>query len=234
MDVVGASIPRRLFSVGARFARLRLIRFYHAPWSRSSGILWLLEEIGEPYKIVLVDVRAKQGVPEAYRKIQPSKKVPAIEDGNTVVTERAAIILYLADRFAHAGLVPPADKPAERAAYYRMIVYCDAVLDPAVTAHSLGLSYDGRKYPFGTYEEALAFIEAHLVRNPYAAGGRFSAADIQLASAINHMMNFLNALPRKRIFLDYIARVERRRAYCRMQEKDLAMAAKLPYFVGAA
>ena len=83
-----------------------MIRFYHAPWSRASGILWLLEELGQPYEIELVDIRAPGGVPESYRAIQPNKKVPAIVHEGTVVTERAAICLYLTERFPEAGLAP--------------------------------------------------------------------------------------------------------------------------------
>ena len=56
-----------------------MLKFYHAPWSRSSGVFWLLEELGQPYEIELVDIRAPGGVPESYREIQPNKKVPAID-----------------------------------------------------------------------------------------------------------------------------------------------------------
>ena len=66
-----------------------MLTFYHAPWSRSSGILWLLEELGQPYELEIVDIRAEGGVPESYRTIQPNKKVPAISHDGTIVTERA-------------------------------------------------------------------------------------------------------------------------------------------------
>lgn len=45
-----------------------MLKLYHAPWSRSSGVLWLLEELGQPYEIEIVDIRAEGGVPESYRK----------------------------------------------------------------------------------------------------------------------------------------------------------------------
>jgi hypothetical protein len=70
-----------------------MLKFYHAPWSRSISVFWLLEELGQPYEIELVDIRAPGGVPESYREIQPNKKVPAVVHDGTVVTERAAICL---------------------------------------------------------------------------------------------------------------------------------------------
>ena len=78
-----------------------MLKFYHAPWSRSSSVLWLLE-VG--YEMVENDIRQEGGVPEDYRRIQPSKKVPAIEHDGIVITERAAITIYLADAFPQAGL----------------------------------------------------------------------------------------------------------------------------------
>src|SRR4051812_2848558 len=114
-----------------------MLKFYHAPWSRSSGIHWLLEEIGQPYEIAPVDIRAPGGAPESYRDIQPNKKVPAIDHDGTIVTERAAICLYLAETFPEAGLAPAAGD-ASRAAYLTWLVYADSVLDPALAAKAHG------------------------------------------------------------------------------------------------
>jgi len=111
-----------------------MLKFYHAPWSRSSNVLWLMEELGVPYEIEQVDIRA--GVPESYRAIQPNKKVPAISHDGVIITERAAISIYLADAFPQAGLAPKiGDK--DRAAYLTWLVYADSVFDPAVALHTL-------------------------------------------------------------------------------------------------
>ena len=112
-----------------------MLTFYCMPWSRSSGVFWLLEEIGSPYEIELIDIRAPAGVPESYRSIQPNKKVPAIDHDGTIVTERAAITIYLADAFPEAGLAPPIGD-SRRAAYLTRLVYCDSVLDPVIAARA--------------------------------------------------------------------------------------------------
>lgn len=208
-----------------------MITFYHAPWSRSSSILWLLEELGAPYRIEQVDIRAKEGVPETYRAVQPNKKVPAIRIDDLIVTERAAITIYLADRFPEAGLAP-ALSDADRAAYLTMLVYCDSVLDPAICARYLDLQYTSNQFPFGLFEDMLANIEKRLTAHPFAAGERFTAADTQLASSIGYTMNFLQALPERKVFKEYLARIENRGAYRRAQEMDMAMAAEVPFFAG--
>lgn len=85
------------------------IVFHHAPWSRAASIRWLLEELGVNYRLRVINFHDPKGVPEDYRRIQPHKKVPAIEHGDVSVTERAAITIYLADAFPRAGLAPAVD-----------------------------------------------------------------------------------------------------------------------------
>ena len=91
-----------------------MLMLHHAPRSRSTGILWLLEELAVPFDVHHVDIRGS--VAEEYRRIHPHKKVPALQDGDTIVTERAAICLYLCEKFPKAGLAPPIGD-AQRAAF---------------------------------------------------------------------------------------------------------------------
>ena len=122
-----------------------MLKFYCAPWSRASGVFWLLEELGQPYEIEIVDIRAPGGVPESYREIQPNKKVPAIDHDGTVVTERAAICIYLADAFPEAGLAPAIGDKA-RAGYLTWLVYCDSVFDPAIAARAQWLGIPEQQF----------------------------------------------------------------------------------------
>jgi len=211
-----------------------MLKFYHCPWSRSSSIFWLLEELGQPYEMELIDVRMPGGPPEDYRAIQPSKKVPAIVHDGNIVTERAAIALYLGDAFPEANLAPAiGDK--DRAAYLAAMVYCDSVLDPAVAARAHGLEYQSRDYSFGLFHDMVAYVERMLSRQPFAAGGRFTAADTQLASAIGFTMGIMKVLPEKPAFIDYLARISDRPAYQRVQARDAELAKRvtpLPSFSG--
>lgn len=206
-----------------------MLTFHHAPWSRSSAVLWLLEELGVEHAVAMVDIRAEGGVPEGYRAIQPSKKVPAIEHDGIVITERAAIAIHLADAFPAAGLAPPIGDPM-RGRYLTMTVYCDSVLDPAVSAQAQGLHYASSQFSFGVFDDMVAYLDRILSERPYAAGDRFTAADTQLGSAIGYTMSMMKVLPERPSFVDYMARVSSRPAYQRAQAKDMEMARAVPFF----
>jgi glutathione S-transferase len=207
-----------------------MLKFYHAPWSRSSNILWLMEELGVPYEIEHVDIRQQGGAPESYRKVQPNKKVPAIEHDGTVVTERAAIAIYLCDAFPQAGLAPKVGD-RDRAAYLTWLVYADSVFDPAVAARAQGWNYVASNFSFGSFEDMVANVERRLQQSQYIAGDRFTAADVAMAGNIAYVMG-QKWLPEKQAFVDYLARATQRPAAQRAQEKDKAMAMTVPAFAG--
>lgn len=198
-----------------------MLTFYHAPQSRSSSILHLLEELGSPYSVQIVDIHADDGAPESYRAIQPSKKVPAIVHDGVVVIERAAICAYLADAFPHKGLAPGIGDPM-RGPYLSALVYCDSVLDPCLSARAQDWQYAPRAFPFGAYEDMLAYLERRLAAQAYAAGERFSAADTQWASALHRGMRLHGLIPERPAFADYLARIAARPAFQRAQALDHA------------
>lgn len=195
------------------------ILFHYHPWSRAAGVRWLLEELGVPYEVNLVDPNAPGGAPEAYRAIHPHKKVPALELDGLVLTERAAITIYLADRFSPGGLAPALDDP-RRAAYLRMLVYNDAVVDPCVALHFKNIEHKPSDYSFGAYEDTLRNLKAHFSAHPFAAGAQFTAADTQVASTLGFVIHQLKALPPEPEFLAYLARVADRPAHLRAQQLD--------------
>jgi glutathione S-transferase len=223
--IAGALTPQ----AGARMAQLgRAIGMRVLAWSQNLTPE-RCKELGVEYEMNHVDIRAEGGVPEDYRAIQPNKKVPAIEHEGVIVTERAAITIYLADRFAEAGLAPAITDP-DRAPYLTMLVYCDAVLDPCITARAHGLEYASNDYSFGLFDDMVVHLEHVLTQRPYAAGERFTAADTQLASTVGFTMNQLKVLPQRPAFLDYMARIEERPAYRRAQQKDYELAMATPFF----
>ncbi len=204
-----------------------MLKFYYAPWSRSFATFWLLEEIGVPYDLEIIDIRSHGGAPESYRAIQPSKKVPAIDHDGVIVTERAAIAAYLADSFPAAGLAPAVGDPM-RGPYLTWLVYSDSVLDPVVSARAHGLAYESNDYSFGTFDDMVGNLERHLSASDFAAGSRFTAADTQLGSGIHFTMNLLGLLPRRPAFEGYMDRLMQRPALHRTIEKDNAMASQIP------
>jgi glutathione S-transferase len=92
---------------------------YTNPMSRGRIARWMLEEIGAPYGVELLDYATTLKAP-AYLAVNPMGKVPALRHGDVVVTETAAICAYLADAFPQARLAPP---PGDRmrGPYYRWL-----------------------------------------------------------------------------------------------------------------
>jgi glutathione S-transferase len=205
-----------------------MLKFYHAPWSRSSNVLWLLEELGVDYQLEHIDIRQEGGAPESYREVQPNKKVPAIEHDGVVVTERAAITIYLCDAFPKAGLAPKIGD-RDRAPYLSWLVYADAVFDPVVAARAQNWTYRPISFSYGAFEDMVANLERRLEQAPYIAGERFTGADVQMAGNMKYVMQ-QKWLPEKKVFLDYIARATDRPAEKRAADRDQALAMTVPAF----
>ena len=110
---------------------------YHAPQTRSFAIRWLFDELGSPpHELKVLNLKKGEHKSPAYLSINPMGKVPAIVDGDTIVTEAAAIALYLADAFPDVGLAPKIGEAA-RGTYLRWIVFNQAAVEPAVTDRAL-------------------------------------------------------------------------------------------------
>ena len=90
------------------------ITLFHAPNSRSLGTLTLLEELGAPYELNVLNIQAGEQRQPAYLAVNPLGKVPAIRHGDAVVTEQVAIYIYLADLFAAVGSGAGPDRQAAR------------------------------------------------------------------------------------------------------------------------
>src|SRR6185295_12795789 len=98
------------------------ITLFHSPQSRSSGALTLLEELGAPYQLNVLNMKAGEQRRPQYLAVNPLGKVPAILHRGALVTEQVAIFIYLADLFPAAGLAAAVGQ-AQRGPYLRWLVY---------------------------------------------------------------------------------------------------------------
>ncbi len=112
------------------------VTFYHSPQSRSSGVKVLLEELGAPYDLEVLNTKAGEQRGAAYLAVNPAGKVPAILDRGELVTEQAAIFIYLTDRFPEKGLAPAIGGPL-RGSYLRWMVYYGSCFEPAVVDRAM-------------------------------------------------------------------------------------------------
>ncbi len=199
----------------------RELIFYTSPQSRGAIVHWILEEIGQPYSVQVVEYGTTMKAPE-YLAINPMGKVPAIKHGDVVVTEAAAICAYLADAFPEAGLAPALDNRGE---YYRWLFFAAACGEPAMFDNAAGWKADTadmqRSIGYGTFEMTFDTLAGWLAGRSYVAGDRFSAADVYVASLLNFGMSF-NLIPQKTEFEAYVAplleRSAKRRADARIKE----------------
>ena len=159
-----------------------MITLFHAPKSRSTRFIWLLEELGEPYKIEYVTIRRGDGSGAQDKKDpHPHGKVPAISDDGVTVFESVAIALYLTDKFPKAALGPQIGDP-ERGPYLTWLAYYTGVLEPAFLSQFLKIDVPRGTAAWVKVDEAMDFVTATLSKQPYLLGEKFSAADLILGS----------------------------------------------------
>lgn len=201
----------------------RTITLFHAPHSRASATVNLLEEIGEPYELRVLNIKAGEQRQAPYLKINPLGKVPALLDGDTLVTEQVAIFIHLADRFPQAGLAPSINDP-RRGSYLRWLVYYAACFEPAIVDRMLKREPVPRmQSPYDDFDTMLGVIETQLTASPYLLGDALSAADLLWGSALGWGLAF-GGVPRKPVFEEYAGRLSARPAAQRVAQRDLALA----------
>ncbi len=190
-----------------------MLTLIHAPRSRSTSFLWLLEEIGEPYEIQYVSIRRGDGSGQLDpANPHPHGKVPLLKDGSSVVFEQTAIALYLADKFPEASLGAAVNDPA-RANFLTMLSYYSGVMEPAFTSKFMKLAVPRGTAGWVSAEEAMDFVNARLAAQPYIVGERFTAADVLYASAFALFLNSPLLAEKKTLALEeYVGRCTERPA----------------------
>jgi len=200
---------------------------YTNPMSRGRIARWMLEEVGQPYKVEVLDYTSTMKAP-AYLTINPMGKVPVLRHGDAVVTETAAICAYLADAFPQAGLAPPPGHKL-RAPYYRWLFFAAGPVEAAVTNKALGFVVPPdreRMMGYGNIAQTLSTLEAAVSRGDYLAGDSFTAADLYVGSHIGFGIMF-GTLEKRPAFEQYWQRISSRPACRRAKELDDATAAEL-------
>ena len=199
------------------------LTLYHAAPSRSSTALWMLEEIGEPYELRVLDLKAGEQRAPAYLAVNPMGKVPALVHDGVLITEVGAICLYLADAFPRAGLAP-AIGDRLRGPYLRWMFFQGNAFEPAIIDRALKREPGpASTLPYGDFETAVEVVARAAAAGPWFLGARFTALDVYFGSAIRWTTQF-GLLPDRPEFRSYIARLGERPAYQRAAQRDKALA----------
>jgi glutathione S-transferase len=201
------------------------VTLFHAPNSRSTGALVLLEELGAPYTLHVLNMKAGEQRQPAFLAVNPLGKVPAIRHRGVLVTEQVAIFIYLADQFPQAKLAPAIGESG-RGTYLRWLVFYAACYEPGLVDKAmkrppapLAMS------PYGSFDTVLETITGQLKQSPYLLGETMSAADILWGHALRWGVLF-GLLPESQVITNYVALVTGRPSAAKAATIDAALAAE--------
>ncbi|MGH6980290.1 MAG: glutathione S-transferase family protein, partial [Stellaceae bacterium] len=202
------------------------LTLYFAPNTRARIALWMLEEIGQPFDIQLLSLAKGENQAPSYLAVNPMGKVPALKHGDAIVTEAAAICLYLADRFPQAGLTVPLDDP-RRGPFLKWMFFAPSCVEPAILDRMLKREGGPRRQlGWGDLDSVMSVLGAALERGPYLLGERFTAADVVTGAGLGWAMA-VKAVPDNPVFGAYVQRVVARPASQRAAAKDAELAKQL-------
>ncbi len=197
--------------------------FYHNPQSRGRIVRWMMEEVGAPYEVRVIDFKTGAHKAPAFLAVNPMGKLPAIVHRGAVVTECPAICAYLADAFPAAGLAPP---PAERAGYYRWLFFGAGTLEYALVDKMFDRPAPARPSAlgYGNINDTLHTVEGALAAGPWLLGETFSAADVYIGSQLGFAA-VMKAIELTPAMGAYVGRCQARPAAQRAAALDAALAA---------
>jgi glutathione S-transferase len=180
------------------------ITIYGVARSRASRNIWLMKELGQPFAhvpVIQADRLKGAGVSVAqtsttspdFLKINPNGQIPAMGDGDLVLTESLAINLYLARKFG--GPLAPGNL-AEEGQIAQWTLWAATACEP----HTINILYHRMGHPYGETKPELADIAVETLRsrfkvldkalaaNGYLVGGRFTVADLNVAEVMRYAM----------------------------------------------
>lgn len=205
-----------------------MIDFYTNPMSRGQIARWALHEVGAEYREHLLDYGGSMKAAD-YLAINPMGKVPAIVHDGRVLTEAAAICLYLAEAFPAAGLAPR--DLDERAETLRWTFFGAGPVEQAVVSESMGWSAEGDpskegRLGFGNFRRTIATLTGLFEARPYVCGDRFTGADIYVGAQVDWGLQF-GTIPTAPALTAYAERLRARPAYQAAKAIDAAHIARI-------
>ncbi|MDB5998967.1 MAG: gstA1 [Rhizobacter sp.] len=202
------------------------VTLYHSPQSRSTAALILFEELGVDYELHPLNMRAGDTRAPEFLAVNPMGKVPAILHNGALITEQAAVFMYLADLYPDRRLAPPIGHPL-RGPYLRWMVFYGSCVEPALVDRAL--KREGAPpsmLPYGDVDTTIRTFTNQLAKGPYILGDTFTAADVLWGAALTWLSAF-KLLPAHPDIKAYIDRFARRPATVSGRAKDAALMASM-------
>ena len=197
------------------------IVLYHHPFSRAANVVWMLEEVGVPYELRFVDLLSGKHKQPDILALNPMGKLPILSDGAAVVSESAAIALYLGDRYSAGKLAPQLDDP-RRGTYLRWSFYAPSVIEPGSMARAQKWEFKPGQAGWGDYDVMIGAISGAVAKGPFLLGEMFSMADVIFGGTVRFMTMFGMMNPTPEIAA-YLEKINARPALKRADEKNQAI-----------
>jgi glutathione S-transferase len=193
-----------------------MLSLYHSPGSRSSRFIWLLEELGAEYQLIYCSIPRRNGNGASDpSNPHPDKRVPALVHDGALITESAAIALYLTDLRPERGLGPSQAQP-NRGLYLSWLAYYAGEIEPAFAAKISGQT-DNDPFAARSFNHVIARVYSALKADAFLLGDSFSAADVLVSSIFKW---FRDAVPPCTVLDEWLERMAARPAARRALERD--------------
>jgi len=167
------------------------MKLYEFPPTRSIRARWMLQELDIPFEAITVSLQQGEHQQPEYKKINPAGKLPALVDGDFVLTESVAIVLYLAEKAQGQAFIPKDLR--ERANMYRWLMFTVTELEQPLwrIARNTTLYAEADRSPSDVsvasreFKEMAAVLEAHMSGRKYVASDHVTLCDFVLAYTLD-------------------------------------------------
>lgn len=178
--------------------------------TRSLRALWALRELGADFEFIPVNLAAGEAQTPEFLRLNPAGKLPVLVDGDLVLTESAAIVLYLAEKHPEHGLLPPDLKT--RAQVYKWVMFAMTELEQPLwrIARHTFIYPEGKRLPAdidlarADFRQMAAVLDRHMQGRTYIVRDSVTAADCVTAYLMDwaNEQGLLDDFPQLRAYMD--------------------------------
>jgi glutathione S-transferase len=186
------------------------LKLYGFPPTRSLRVLWMLRELGVDFEFINVDLVAGANRQPEFLALNPAGKLPVLVDGEFVLKESVAIVLYLAEKYADKGLLPA--KLEARAQVNHWLLFTATELEQPLwrIARHTSLYPKEKRLPAEVpiarqdFEDMAAVMEKHMKGRQFLVGEGVTVADFVAAYTLDwaNEVHLLDASPHLRGYMD--------------------------------
>ena len=187
-----------------------MMKLYGFPPTRSIRVLWMLRELGVEFEFVNVSLVAGENRAPEFLALNPAGKLPVLVDGDFVLTESVAIVLYLAEKYASKGLVP--SEPEARAQVNKWLLFAATELEQPLwrIARHTAIYPEDKRLPAEVllarqdFHDMAAVMEEHMRARQFLVGDGVTVADFVAGYTLDwaNEVHLLDASPHLRGYMD--------------------------------